>query len=286
MKPIKAVIFDLDGTLLDTIDDIADAMNRTLSLFGLKTYDVAAYKRFVGSGVDILVDRVLAGTAASAKTHDAVRRMYLKTYGEWSSRRDLPLSRHQGDARGLAWRRHPLLCPFQQAGSRYQRRDRALFSRRHLRLRGRPETRLSGQARSARRKRDHRRPRHRQGRDSLCRRYRDRHGDRQKRRPRIGRRALGASATSRSSVPAAPSTSSPDPKNCTPSSKGEPPHDPDRRTIIAYRPPRKDRRSSKPIPSTASAACLRTRKPSGASMRSRAARPPSRWRSSRETSRR
>jgi len=90
VKPIKAVIFDLDGTLLDTIDDIADAMNRTLSLFGLKTHDVAAYKRFVGSGVDILVDRVLAGTAASAKTHDAVRRMYLKTYGEWSSRKTRP----------------------------------------------------------------------------------------------------------------------------------------------------------------------------------------------------
>ncbi len=90
MKPIKAVIFDLDGTLLDTIDDIADSMNRTLSLFGLKTHDTTAYKRFVGRGVDRLVDAVLEGSAASEKTWGAVKKMYLRTYAEWQRRKTCP----------------------------------------------------------------------------------------------------------------------------------------------------------------------------------------------------
>ena len=90
MPTIRAVVFDLDGTLLDTIDDIADSMNRTLSLFGFRTFDVPTYKRFVGNGVDVLVERVLSGTGASAKAHEAVRRMYLKTYAEWSRRKTRP----------------------------------------------------------------------------------------------------------------------------------------------------------------------------------------------------
>ncbi|HAQ55791.1 MAG TPA: hypothetical protein DCR44_00025 [Acholeplasmatales bacterium] len=90
MKPIKAVIFDLDGTLLDTIEDIADSMNRALFYFGLKSYDVAAYKRFVGRGVDHLVDAVLDGTGMTGKTWNAVRRMYLKTYAEWQRRKTRP----------------------------------------------------------------------------------------------------------------------------------------------------------------------------------------------------
>jgi phosphoglycolate phosphatase len=90
MSLVKAVIFDLDGTLLDTIDDIADSMNRTLSLFGLRTHAVDRYKTFVGNGVDILVDRVLAGTGATEKTRSAVRKMYLRTYAEWRCRKTRP----------------------------------------------------------------------------------------------------------------------------------------------------------------------------------------------------
>jgi len=90
MKPIRAVVFDLDGTLLDTIDDIADSMNRTLSLFGLRTHAVAAYKRFVGNGVDVLVGRVLDGTGSTEKTTGAVKKMYLRTYAEWQRRKTRP----------------------------------------------------------------------------------------------------------------------------------------------------------------------------------------------------
>jgi phosphoglycolate phosphatase len=55
----KAVIFDLDGTLLDTLEDIADAANHVLSQRGFPTHDTDAYRHFVGDGINILFTRVL-----------------------------------------------------------------------------------------------------------------------------------------------------------------------------------------------------------------------------------
>lgn len=55
----KAVIFDLDGTLLDTIEDLGDSMNSVLSNHGYATHDLAAYRYFVGNGMRNLVIRAL-----------------------------------------------------------------------------------------------------------------------------------------------------------------------------------------------------------------------------------
>lgn len=55
----KAVLFDLDGTLLDTIDDLADSMNSVLERFGFPEHGIDKYKYFVGDGMDILVRRSL-----------------------------------------------------------------------------------------------------------------------------------------------------------------------------------------------------------------------------------
>lgn len=55
----KAVIFDMDGTLLDTLEDLADAMNRVLAARGLPVHPVDAYRLFVGSGARNLVLRTL-----------------------------------------------------------------------------------------------------------------------------------------------------------------------------------------------------------------------------------
>lgn len=52
-------MFDLDGTLLDTIDDLADSMNVSLSSMGLPTYPVDRYKVMVGDGIKILAQRAL-----------------------------------------------------------------------------------------------------------------------------------------------------------------------------------------------------------------------------------
>jgi len=56
---IKLVIFDLDGTLLNTIDDIAECTNFVLQKHGFPIFDVEEYKNFVGNGVVVLLQRVL-----------------------------------------------------------------------------------------------------------------------------------------------------------------------------------------------------------------------------------
>jgi phosphoglycolate phosphatase len=55
----EAVIFDLDGTLLDTLADIADAANRVLDSHGHPTHPHQAYKWFVGDGSRRLMTRAL-----------------------------------------------------------------------------------------------------------------------------------------------------------------------------------------------------------------------------------
>lgn len=55
----QAVLFDLDGTLLDTLQDLADAMNSVLRHFGFAPHPLEAYKYFVGDGMATLVRRTL-----------------------------------------------------------------------------------------------------------------------------------------------------------------------------------------------------------------------------------
>lgn len=57
--PHTAILFDLDGTLLDSLEDIADSMNTVLTGMGFPAHPVEAYKRFVGDGVPPLVERAL-----------------------------------------------------------------------------------------------------------------------------------------------------------------------------------------------------------------------------------
>jgi phosphoglycolate phosphatase len=57
---IKLVIFDLDGTLLNTLDDLADCTNYALQKNGFPTHEINAYKYFVGNGVEMLIQRALS----------------------------------------------------------------------------------------------------------------------------------------------------------------------------------------------------------------------------------
>lgn len=57
MGQVKAVIFDLDGTLLDTLEDIGNAMNEALAEMDFPTHDLSAYRQFVGDGVEVLAQR-------------------------------------------------------------------------------------------------------------------------------------------------------------------------------------------------------------------------------------
>jgi phosphoglycolate phosphatase len=53
------VIFDLDGTLLNTLQDLANASNYTLQVLGFSTHPTESYKQMVGSGIPKLIERFL-----------------------------------------------------------------------------------------------------------------------------------------------------------------------------------------------------------------------------------
>ena len=55
----KTVIFDLDGTLLNTLDDLVDSTNYALSKFGYPTRTIEEVRQFVGNGVAKLIERAI-----------------------------------------------------------------------------------------------------------------------------------------------------------------------------------------------------------------------------------
>jgi len=61
--PIDLIIFDLDGTLIDSLPDLADATNHMLAALGRPRIDQDAVRRLVGQGARRLVERALAGAA-------------------------------------------------------------------------------------------------------------------------------------------------------------------------------------------------------------------------------
>lgn len=55
----KGCIFDLDGTLVDSLMDLAISTNKVLKMHGLPTHEISAYNQFVGNGVKKLIERAL-----------------------------------------------------------------------------------------------------------------------------------------------------------------------------------------------------------------------------------
>lgn len=56
---VKGVIFDLDGTLIDTIEGLANSVNAAMDFYGFPNHSVETYRTFVGNGVGKLVERAL-----------------------------------------------------------------------------------------------------------------------------------------------------------------------------------------------------------------------------------
>lgn len=84
MPEYRAVIFDLDGTLLDSLADIADSMNLVLAAMNLPTHPRESYRYFVGSGMETLVRRALPADrrdqARAAEAVDAMRQEYQRRW--------------------------------------------------------------------------------------------------------------------------------------------------------------------------------------------------------------
>jgi len=80
MKP-KGILFDLDGTLLDTLPDIARAANRVLAEHGLPQHPVESVKAFIGSGAWWLLYRALPEDRRDEPTVTALTASFKKVYG-------------------------------------------------------------------------------------------------------------------------------------------------------------------------------------------------------------
>lgn len=77
---IKLVIFDLDGTLLNTLDDLADSCNYILKKHGFATHEVETYRYFVGNGVGKLVERALPEDKRDPNYVETIRQEFVEYY--------------------------------------------------------------------------------------------------------------------------------------------------------------------------------------------------------------
>lgn len=76
----SAVIFDLDGTLLNTLADLANAGNHTLEVLGFPTHPVDAYRYLVGNGIPKLIERMLPERSRGPATQQTALSIFLRYY--------------------------------------------------------------------------------------------------------------------------------------------------------------------------------------------------------------
>lgn len=81
---IKAIIFDLDGTLLDTLHDLADSVNHVLTCHDMKNRTVDEIRSFIGNGVPTLIARSVPAGTDKEITAECVREMaeYYKDHAD------------------------------------------------------------------------------------------------------------------------------------------------------------------------------------------------------------
>lgn len=80
-KPI--IVFDLDGTLVDTAPDLLDSLNHTLDAGGVARTDVAGFRQFVGHGGRVMIERAYQAQrrALPVDEHDRLFALFLEHYG-------------------------------------------------------------------------------------------------------------------------------------------------------------------------------------------------------------
>ncbi len=86
----KAVLFDLDGTLLDTLEDIADSANHVLAGRGFPTHPTKAYREAVGQGARQLIINILPDANRDPDTIRICLDAFLRDYGQNWKRKTKP----------------------------------------------------------------------------------------------------------------------------------------------------------------------------------------------------
>lgn len=86
----RACIFDLDGTLIDSLEDLADSVNAALVMAGFPTHPVDTYRTFVGNGIEMLIKRALPPDAlqhmSSAEIQAVVQNMNQVYASNWHAK--------------------------------------------------------------------------------------------------------------------------------------------------------------------------------------------------------
>jgi phosphoglycolate phosphatase len=77
----RAVLFDLDGTLLDTLQDLAEAVNQALLVVGLPSHEVEAYKNFLGEGREEMVRKAMPESRRDEKLVEKAVDLVNRYYG-------------------------------------------------------------------------------------------------------------------------------------------------------------------------------------------------------------
>lgn len=80
MSPLKAIIFDLDGTLIDSALDLRDAVNALLVEEGLRQVDLDEVKSMIGDGAAKLVERAILATGGDLSRLPALVARFLQIY--------------------------------------------------------------------------------------------------------------------------------------------------------------------------------------------------------------
>jgi phosphoglycolate phosphatase len=88
----QLVIFDLDGTLLDTVADLANATNQALERCGYPTHPTQAYYKFVGNGINKLFARALPAECSTEENVQRIRSLFIPYYNEHNADCSCPYS--------------------------------------------------------------------------------------------------------------------------------------------------------------------------------------------------
>jgi phosphoglycolate phosphatase len=103
-QPLDALLFDLDGTLLDTAADIAVALNRALAEFRLQPMPESDVRRMIGRGSPILIERAAAaqGRALDQATQAAMVERFFHHYGALQENEEFQAKPYAGVSEALS----------------------------------------------------------------------------------------------------------------------------------------------------------------------------------------